>query len=67
MVHAQQGERMRRIGILLPHPEGDAEGQTFVAVFQQRLQELGWMEGSNISDLITRWGRRRSGQGTDFR
>jgi putative ABC transport system substrate-binding protein len=53
-VRAQQGERMRRIGMLLPHPEGDAEGQTFVAVFQQRLQELGWTEGSNIR-FDTRW------------
>jgi putative tryptophan/tyrosine transport system substrate-binding protein len=39
---AQQGERMRRIGLLLGFPEADVEGEASVAAFQQRLQELGW-------------------------
>jgi putative ABC transport system substrate-binding protein len=46
--HAQQGERIRRVGMLLPYSEGDAEGQAFVAAFQQRLQDSGWTEGRNI-------------------
>jgi putative tryptophan/tyrosine transport system substrate-binding protein len=51
---AQQGESIRRVAMLLPYREGDAEGQTFVAAFQQRLQDLGWTEGRNIRFDI-RW------------
>jgi putative ABC transport system substrate-binding protein len=40
--------------MLLPYPEADAEGQTVVAAFQQRLQELGWTQGRNIRFDI-RW------------
>jgi putative tryptophan/tyrosine transport system substrate-binding protein len=52
--HSQQGERMRRIGLLLGFPEGDAEGQASVTAFQQRLQELGWAIGRNIT-IDLRW------------
>jgi putative ABC transport system substrate-binding protein len=52
--HAQQSERMRRVGLLLGYSEGDTEGQASVAVFRQRLQELGWTEGRNIR-IDTRW------------
>jgi putative ABC transport system substrate-binding protein len=34
--------------MLLPYPEGDAEGRDVVAAFQERLQELGWTENRNI-------------------
>jgi ABC-type uncharacterized transport system substrate-binding protein len=51
---AQQPERMRRIGLLLGYSEGDAVGQASVAVFRQRLRELGWTEGRNIR-IDTRW------------
>ena len=51
---AQQPERMRRIGVLMGYPDGDAEGQVSLAAFQQRLQELGWTEGRNIQ-IDTRW------------
>src|SRR5580704_6082683 len=51
---AQQGESMRRVAMLLPYPEADAEGQTVVAAFQQRLQDLGWTQGRNIRFDI-RW------------
>jgi ABC-type uncharacterized transport system substrate-binding protein len=53
-VHAQQPERMRRIGVLMGYPEGDAEGRASAAAFLLRLQELGWMEGRNIR-IDTRW------------
>jgi putative tryptophan/tyrosine transport system substrate-binding protein len=53
-VRAQQGERMRRVGVLMPYPEGDAEGQASVAALQRGLQDLGWTEGRNIRFDI-RW------------
>src|SRR5262245_1735937 len=45
---AQQGERMRRIGVLSNIPEDDAETQVRVTAFVRRLQELGWTEGRNL-------------------
>src|SRR5262245_9409763 len=44
----QQGERMRRIGVLMNVVESDPEGQARRAVFVQRLKELGWIEGRNV-------------------
>jgi hypothetical protein len=54
-VRAQQGERVRRVGLLMGYLEGDAEGQGNLAAFRQELQELGWTEGRNIR-LDIRWG-----------
>src|SRR5438093_556218 len=51
---AQQAERMRRIGVLLPAAADDAEFQTRVGAFLQGLQELGWTIGRNVR-LDTRW------------
>ena len=45
---AQQGERMRLVGIVTPFSDGDKELQSLVAVFRRRLTELGWSEGRNI-------------------
>ena len=45
---AQQGERMRRIGVLAPLPETDAEGQARIAALRKGLQDWGWTEGRNI-------------------
>jgi ABC-type uncharacterized transport system substrate-binding protein len=45
--HAQQGERMRRIGLLMGAAD-DREGQARVAALKQGLQELGWTDGRNI-------------------
>jgi hypothetical protein len=53
-VRAQQGEHMRRIGLLPGYAEGDVEGQASVAAFQERLQELGWTKGRNIR-IDIRW------------
>ena len=52
---AQQPERMRRIGVLLPYAADDREGQTRLAAFQQALAELGWSDGGNVR-IETRWG-----------
>ena len=51
---AQQPERMRRIGILLPVAADDAEFQTRVGAFLQGLQQLGWTIGRNVR-IDTRW------------
>ena len=51
----QPGDRVRRIGVLMAHPEGDPEFQTYVAAFREGLQKLGWIEGHNIK-IDIRWG-----------
>jgi putative ABC transport system substrate-binding protein len=45
---AQQGERMKRIGVVMAYTESDPNGQVQVAAFRQQLQKLGWVEGGNI-------------------
>ena len=50
---AQQPERMRRVGILLPAAD-DLAFQTRVGAFLQGLQQLGWFNGHNVS-IDTRW------------
>src|SRR5215471_6796498 len=51
---AQQGERMRRIGLLMGVAD-DREGQARVTALKQGLQELGWTDGRNIQ-IETRFG-----------
>jgi putative tryptophan/tyrosine transport system substrate-binding protein len=51
---AQQGERVRRIGVLMAYAESDREAQTLVAAFRDGLQKVGWTEGHNIR-IDTRW------------
>jgi putative ABC transport system substrate-binding protein len=51
---AQQGERMRRIGVLTYFAADDAEGQARHAAFTQALGELGWSEGRNLR-IDARW------------
>jgi putative ABC transport system substrate-binding protein len=51
---ARAQDRMRRIGVLMAYPEGDAEAQARVAAFRDGLQKLGWTEGRNIR-IDTRW------------
>ena len=43
--HAQQAERVRRIGVLMSSAESDPEGQSAVAAFRKELRKLGWIEG----------------------
>ena len=52
---AQQPDRVRRIGVLMPFTADNAEGKSYVAALGQGLQEQGWMEGRNIR-FDTRWG-----------
>ena len=51
---AQQGERMRRIGVLMSLAADDAEGQARLAAFLQGLQQLGWTDGRNVR-IDYRW------------
>src|SRR5215831_8243378 len=51
---AQQRERMRRIGVLIPLTADDPESQRRVTAFVQGLQELGWTDGRNVR-LDIRW------------
>jgi putative tryptophan/tyrosine transport system substrate-binding protein len=45
---AQQGERVRRIGVLLNLSDSDPEGRLRVEAFRQSLENHGWTEGRNI-------------------
>src|SRR2546430_8090023 len=45
---AQQGERVRRIAVLMNNAEDDPEGQARAAAFRQGLHALGWTEGKNL-------------------
>jgi hypothetical protein len=54
VARAQQGDRMRRIGVLMGFAESDREGQAFVAAFREGLQKLGWVGGRNIR-IDARW------------
>ena len=54
--HAQQPDRMRRIGVLMAHADSDPEFQDYVGWISGGTQKLGWTEGRNI-DLIFGWGR----------
>jgi ABC-type uncharacterized transport system substrate-binding protein len=45
---AQQGERMRRVGVITGVAETDADARARHAVLRQALQQLGWTEGHNI-------------------
>ena len=54
MARAQQGERMRRIGVLLPTAADDAVYQSCMAAFLRGLQQLGWVDSANVR-IDTRW------------
>ncbi len=51
---AQQAERVRRIGVLLPAGADDPEYQARVGAFLQALALLGWTIGRNVR-IDTRW------------
>jgi putative ABC transport system substrate-binding protein len=52
--HAQQGERVRRIGVLMSGTATESAPQSYLAAFVQSLRQLGWTEGQNIRVDI-RW------------
>jgi hypothetical protein len=44
---AQQRDRVRHIGVLMPYVESDSEAQQWTKAFTQSLEQLGWVEGRN--------------------
>jgi putative ABC transport system substrate-binding protein len=54
VARAQQTERMRRIGVLMPQSESDPEWRSLTTAFASRFRELGWIEGSNVR-IEYRW------------
>ena len=54
-VRAQQGDRVRRIGVLIGGDENDPVLKTRVSAFAQALAGLGWTDGRNVR-LDIRWG-----------
>src|SRR5262249_8216760 len=51
---AQQAERVRRIGVLLPATSDDAQYQAWFGAFLQALGQSGWTIGRNVQ-VDTRW------------
>jgi putative tryptophan/tyrosine transport system substrate-binding protein len=52
--HAQQSDRIRRIGILWPQAESDPVRMAWDAGLRRGLAELGWVEGQNLR-IDVRW------------
>ena len=55
VTRAQQGDRVRRIGWLMPGDENAPERKTFVSALTQALAALGWTDGRNAR-MDVRWG-----------
>ena len=53
-VRAQQGGRVRRIGMLMPFDENDSVGKPRLPAFTQALAQLGWIDGRNVR-MNVRW------------
>ena len=45
---AQQGNRLRRIGVLKPGDENDPAAKLRLSAFTQALAGLGWIDGRNV-------------------
>src|SRR6516162_6741994 len=54
-VWAQQRERTRRIGVLMPFAADNAEALARLTAFTQALAQLGWTVGQNVR-IDYRWG-----------
>jgi putative ABC transport system substrate-binding protein len=52
---AQQGDRVRRIDVVMGGDENDREGKLRYSVFTQALADLGWIDGRNLR-IDLRWG-----------
>jgi putative ABC transport system substrate-binding protein len=55
LARAQQGDRVRRIGVLVPMNENEPPGKNFISAFTQGLADLGWTDGRNVR-MEVRWG-----------
>jgi putative ABC transport system substrate-binding protein len=52
---AQQSNRVRHIGVLMPTDENDPEVKPRVSAFTRALADLGWTDGRNVR-MDVRWG-----------
>src|SRR5215475_12424000 len=52
--HAQQGERVRRVGMVMAFDENDPIAKTPVSAFTKALADLGWVDGRNVR-MDLRW------------
>jgi putative ABC transport system substrate-binding protein len=48
VARAQQRDRMRRVGVLIPGASDDPVFQTRLAAFREGLQQLGWVDGRSV-------------------
>jgi hypothetical protein len=55
VVRAQQGDRIRRLAVLMSVEESDPEGKAQLSGFTQALAQLGWTDGHNLR-MEVRWG-----------
>jgi len=55
VARAQQGDRVRRIGVLMGPDENDPVPKTLVSAFTRALADLGWTDGRNVR-MDLRWG-----------
>jgi putative ABC transport system substrate-binding protein len=51
---AQQPDQLRRIGVLIPYAESDADASARFTMFRNGLQQFGWIEGRNVR-IDIRW------------
>jgi putative ABC transport system substrate-binding protein len=61
---AQQGDRMRRIGVLIGFSENDPEAKAYLSGFTQGLAKLGWTDGNLWMDV--RWAAANADQMRSF-
>ena len=54
VARAQQGDRIRRIGVLISGDENDPVAKTSLSAFAQALADLGWTDGRNVR-MEVRW------------
>jgi putative ABC transport system substrate-binding protein len=55
VARAQQGDRVRRIGMLMTGDENDPAPKRRLFTFTQALADLGWTDGRNVR-MDVRWG-----------
>jgi putative tryptophan/tyrosine transport system substrate-binding protein len=53
-VRGQQGERVRRVGVLVGYEENDRDAKVWLSLFMQGLAQLGWTDGRNLR-MDIRW------------
>ena len=56
VARAQQGDRARRIGVLMSYDENDPVMKPRLSAFTQAPVDLGWTDGHNVR-IDLRWGR----------